>query len=84
MEQEAVHFGEYSIIKSAFHKNERPININEAYIKRIKPSDKKSVGKDSFKYFIGHWHESNASPSPLYIKLPQMDAYTKYFDKNNK
>ena len=54
MEQEAVHFEEYSIIKSAFHKNERPININEAYIKRIKPSDKKSVGKDSFKYFIGH------------------------------
>ena len=54
MEPEAVHFGEYSIIKSAFHKNERPININEAYIKRIKPSDKKSVGKDSFKYFIGH------------------------------
>ena len=84
MEQEAVHFGENSIIKRAFHKNERPININEVDIKRIKLSDKKSLGKDSFKYFIGDCHESNAFPSPLYIKLPQMNAYIKYFDKNNK
>ena len=22
----------------------------------------------------------NAFPSPLYVKLPQMNAYTKYFD----
>ena len=42
MEQEAVHFGEDSIIKSAFHKNKKPININEVDIKRIALSDKKS------------------------------------------
>ena len=41
MEQEAVHFGENSIIKSAFHKNKRPINLNEVDIERIKLSDKK-------------------------------------------
>ena len=51
MEQEAVHFGEDSIIKSAFHKNKKPININEVDIKRIALSDKKSLCKDSFKYF---------------------------------
>ena len=32
MEQEAVHFGENSIIKRAFHKNKKPININEVDI----------------------------------------------------
>ena len=42
MEQEAVHFGEDSIIKSAFHKKKKPININEVDIKRIALSDKKS------------------------------------------
>ena len=26
----------------------------------------------------------NAFPSPLCIKLPQMNAYAKYFDKNSK
>ena len=50
----------------------------------MKISDKKPYGKDSFKYFIEERHESNAFPSPLYIKLPQMNAYTKYFDKNNR
>ena len=46
MEQETVHFGENSIIKSVFHKNKKPININEADIKRIALSDKKSLSKD--------------------------------------
>ena len=45
---------------------------------------KTSCGKDSFKYFIGHRHKGNAFPSPLCVKLPQMNAYAKYFDKNSK
>ena len=35
MEQEIVHFRENSIIKSAFHKNKKLININEVDIKKI-------------------------------------------------
>ena len=84
MEKEGNHFGENGIRKSVFHKNKRPININEEDIERIKLSYKKSYGKDSFKYFIGYRHEGNAFPSLLCVKLPQMNAYTKYFDKNNK
>ena len=84
MEQEAVHFRENSIIKSAFHKNKNPININEVDIKTIRLSDKKSHSKDSFKFFIGYRHEGNAFPSPLSIKLFQMNTYAKYFDKNKK
>ena len=84
MEEEAVYFRENSIINSAFHKNKRPININEVDIKRIALSDKKSLCKDSNKFFIGFRHEGNAFPSPLCIKLPQMNAYAKYFDKNSK
>ena len=41
MEQEALYFGENGIIKSAFHKNKKPVNINEVDIKRIALSDKK-------------------------------------------
>ena len=36
MEQETVYFGENSSIKNPFYKNKKPININEADIKRIK------------------------------------------------
>ena len=84
MEQEAVYFGENGIIKSAFHKNKRPININEVDIKEIVLSHKVSYSKDSFKYFIGYRHKGNAFPSPLCVNLPQMKAYAKHFDKSNK
>ena len=84
MEQEAEYFGENGIIKSAFHKNKRPININEVDIEEILLSHKKSYSKDTFKYFIGHRHKGNAFPSPLCVKLPQMNAYAKYFDQKNK
>ena len=87
MEQEDIYLGENGIIKSVFEikdKNKRFTNINEVDIRRIKVSDKKSYSKDSFKYFIGYRHEGNTFPSPLCIKLPEMNFDTKYFDKNNK
>ena len=46
MEQKAVYFGENGIIKSAFHKNKRPITINEVDIEETVLSHKKSYSKD--------------------------------------
>ena len=40
MEQEAVYFEENGIIKRAFHKIKRPININEVNIEEIVLSHK--------------------------------------------
>ena len=45
MEQEVVYFGENGIIKSAFHENERPININEVDIEEIVLSHKNHIVK---------------------------------------
>ena len=42
MEQEAMYFRENGIIKSAFHKNKKPININEVDIEEIVLSHKKN------------------------------------------
>ena len=84
MKQEAMYFWKNGIIKSAFHKNKRPININEVDIEEIVLSHKKSYKKDSFKYFIGYRNKDNAFPSPLCVKLPQMNTYGKYFNKNSK
>ena len=41
MEQEAIYFGENGIIKSAFHKNKRPINIDGVDIEKRALPDKK-------------------------------------------
>ena len=46
MEQEAVDFGENCIIKSVFHKNKIPTNINKVDIEEIVLSHKKSYSKD--------------------------------------
>ena len=46
MEHETIYFGENGIIKSVFHKNKRPININEVDIERRALPDKKPLNKD--------------------------------------
>ena len=84
MEQEAAYFGEKGIIKSAFHRNKIPINIDEVDIEEIVLLHKKSYSKDSFKYFIEYRCKVNNFPSPLCVNLPRMNAYTKYFEKDNK
>ena len=70
--------------KDAFHKNKRPISTDKVKTKRIVLSEKDSYGKKgSFKYFIGYINKTYAFPVPLCIKLPQINAYVKYFDSNN-
>ena len=77
-------FGEEYIIKNKFHIYERSISIDKVNIKKIVLPKKESYGnKGSCKYFIGYMYEGNALPSPLCIKVPQINAYGKYFDKNN-
>ena len=71
------------MVNNAFYKNKRPININELDIEEIVLPHKKSYSKDSFKYFIGYRYKDNDLPSPLCVKLLQMNVYAKYFDKNN-
>ena len=48
-------------------------------------SSKDSYGKKgAFKYFIEYINDISVFPSPLCIKLPQMNGYIKYFDSNYK
>ena len=78
-------FGEEYIIKNKFHIYEKSISIDKVVIKRIVLCNKESYNnKGSHKYFIGYIPKGNALPSPLCRKFPQMNAYAKYFDKNNK
>ena len=66
MEQEALYFGENGIIKSAFHKNKNPININEVNIKEILLSHKNHLVKIylntlldiDIRVMLSHYHYS--------------------------
>ena len=57
-----------------FIKVTQQINIEKVDIRRIIVSSKDSYGKKgSFKYFIGYLNDTVVFPSPLCIKLLQMN-----------
>ena len=83
MEKKVLIFGEKGVIKNSFHKSKQRINIDKVGIKRIVFSSKESYGKRGvFKYFIGYI--SIVGFLALYMMLPLMNSYVKYFDSNNK
>ena len=76
-------FDKEYINKNIFHRCKEPITINKVDTKKIMLSEKDSHGnKGAFKHFIGYI--TNCGFIPLYIILPQMNAYVTYFDKNNQ
>ena len=53
MEKQALYSRESGITKNPFHKNKKPVNVNEVDIKRITLSNKKSYGnEDLFKTLL--------------------------------
>ena len=81
MEQKFIIFGDQYINKNAFHKDKKTISIAKVGIKRIVLSKNDSYGKKgSFKYFIGY---ITTHIKPLCIKLPKVNEYVKYLDRNN-
>ena len=72
-------FDKHCIVKNIFHKCKEPMSINKVDIKNIVLSKKYSYdNKGAFKYFIGY-DDHKIGITALYIILPQMNAYTKYF-----
>ena len=74
-------FNDKNINKNNVHKNKKLFKIDDIDINEISVSKKELYGqKSSFKYFIGYKY--NDVIRPLYIKLPQMIGYAKYFDSS--
>ena len=48
-----IKFGDNEIEKERFHQHKRPISINKIDINKIVVSNKTSLGKKGFRYFIG-------------------------------
>ena len=68
--------------KKEFHKSKQPIDLTSVNVDQIVISDKFSHSDNGFKYFIGY--QEGEIVKPLYIILPQMSGYIKYFEKGGK
>ena len=68
--------------KKEFHKSKQPIDLTSVNVDQIVISDKFSHSDNGFKYFIGY--QESEIVKPLYIILPQMSGYIKYFENGGK
>ena len=81
MSGKSINFGDKKINKSDFYKNKKLFKIEDIAILKILVTKKESYGtKNSLKYFI-EYNDDDAI-RPLFIKLPQMIGYVKYFYSN--
>ena len=67
-------------IKSSFLKSKKLSKIYDIDINKLSVSKRELYGKKSFKYFTGC--EDNNNIRPLYVNLPQITEYAKFFDDN--
>ena len=75
-------FGTIVVDKKEFHASKQAIALNLVDSSKILVSDKFKFSDDGCKYFIGY-SDGNVVRL-LYIILPQMSGYIKYFDNGGK
>ena len=75
-------FNNISLNKEEFHKSKEPIDLISIIVDQIVVSDKFKHNNEGFKYFIGYLE--GWTVKPLWIFLPQMSGYTKYFENVGK
>ena len=66
-------------LKHKFHEHKNRISIYDVGINKILKSNKVSVRKKSFKYFIGY--KDGEKVRSLCIMLPKISAYRRDFDE---
>ena len=92
MSKKILKFDSVEVNKKEFHVSKQPVALNLVNVNQILISDKLSVklseiliseySDKGFKYFIGYKDDNIIRP--LYIILPQMRGYIKYFDSSGK
>ena len=75
-------FNNIRLNKKDFHKSKKPNNLMSVNVDQIVASDKFKDNNEGFKYFIGY--QEGGIVKPLYIILPQMNDYIKYFENGGK
>ena len=68
--------------KKEFHKSKQPIGLGLVNVDQIVVSEKFKHSIDDSKYFIGY--KEGEIVKPLFIILPQMTGYIKYFENGGR
>ena len=82
MSGKALKINNIRLNKNEFHKSKEPIDLMSVNVDQIVVSDKFKHNNEGFKYFIGY--QEGGIVKPLYIILPQISGYIKYFENGGK
>ena len=80
--EKTLKFDNFRVYKKEFHKSKHLPGLDLVNVDQIVVSDKFKHDYDGFKYFIGY--KEGEIVKPLCIILPQMNAYIKYFFRNQR
>ena len=83
MSEQTLKFHDNVVKKKEFHDFKQAIALNLVNTNKIVVSDKLKHSDDGFKYSIDFLDDDDVI-RPLFIILPQMSGYIKYFDNGGK
>ena len=78
MTKKTLKFNNIRVNKKKFHMSKEPINLMSVNLNQIFVSDRFNHNNNDSRYFIGY--QEGEIVKPLYIILPQMTGYIKYFE----
>ena len=82
MSEKTLKFNNIRVNKKEFHKSKQPIDLMLVNVDQIVVSDKVKHSGEDFKYFIGC--QEGEIVKLLFIILPQIGGYMKYFENGDK
>ena len=82
MNSSKIKFGEKEVDKKEFYSSKQAISLDSVDLSKIVVSNKWKINDTTYKYSCGYLN--NDVIQPLYVILPQMSGYIKYFDDGGK
>ena len=82
MSSQKIKSGDKEVDKKEFYSSKQDILLDSVDLSKIVVSSRWKISDAKYKYFCGYLN--NDVIQPLYVILPQMNGYIKYFDNGGK
>ena len=82
MSSQKIKSGDKEVDKKEFYSSKQDILLDSVDLSKIVVSSRWKISDAKYKYFCGFLN--NDVIQPLYVILPQMNGYIKYFDNGGK
>ena len=83
MSSQKIKFGDKEVDKKTFYSSKEAILLDSVDLSKIVVSSRWKLNFTTYKYFCGYLNNDGII-KPLYVILPQMNGYIKYFDVGGK